>query len=302
MRRRLPAQCAIPRAVPLRAHDSAAKMRHGLPVMTRLFIFGLGYSAGRIAATLRGAGWQVEETGRSGGIAFADRAAVETALDRATHILSSVPPDETGADPVLRHYGDALRASPARWLGYLSATGVYGDTGGAWVDESAPIGAGRRNARTAADLAWQTLGRPAHIFRLPGIYGPGRSVLDRIRAGRAPRIDLPGHMFSRIHVDDIASGVIGGMTGPPGIYNLADDCPAPQHAVIAHGCALLGLPVPPLVPLAQAGLSPAARAFYAENRRVSANRARRLLGWRPAYPDYRSGLAAILREEGRRKG
>jgi nucleoside-diphosphate-sugar epimerase len=226
---------------------------------------------------------------------FDDRDAVMAALGRATHILSSVPPGEQG-DPVLAAYGDAIRTAPAAWIGYLSSTGVYGDTGGAWVDESATIGTGRRNARTKADLAWQTLGRPARVFRLPGIYGPGRSVIERVRAGAARMIDLPEQVFSRIHVDDIASGVIAGMGGPPGVYNLADDRPCSQNEVVAHGCALLGLDPPPLIALDEAGLSPAARAFYAENRRVANGKARRLLGWAPLYPDYRAGLAACLAE------
>jgi nucleoside-diphosphate-sugar epimerase len=265
--------------------------------MTSLFIFGRGYSASRLAQTLEQQGWQVESTGSAGTVAFDDRDAVETRLRGATHVLSSVPPGPEG-DPVLNHYGDALKSTPARWIGYLSSTGVYGDTGGAWVDESAPIGTGRRSARAEADQRWQGLGRPVHIFRLPGIYGPGRSALDRIREGNARRIDLPDQIFSRIHVDDITSGVIAGMGGPAGIYNLADDHPCPQNDVILHGCALLGVAPPPLQSLDEAGLSPAARAFYAENRRVSNGRARRLLGWCPRHADYRSGLAACLADAG----
>jgi len=260
--------------------------------MSHLFVFGLGYSAGRLASRLTEEGWTVEGTGRAGAIRFEDEAAVRAALGRATHILSSVPPDEDG-DPVLARYRAAIASAPAGWLGYLSATGVYGDTGGAWVDESAPMGGGRRGARVIADAAWQALGRPVHVFRLPGIYGPGRSVLERIREGRARRIALPGQVFSRVHVDDIAGGVIAGMRGPAGVYNLADDLPCAQNDLIAHGCALLGLPVPPLRTLAEAGLSPAAAAFYAENRRVANGKAKRLLGWRLRYPDYRAGLGAI---------
>ena len=259
--------------------------------MTSLFIFGLGYSAGRIAQRLAREGWHVESTGSAGTMRFDDRKAVEAGLRRATHILSSVPPGDAG-DPVLATYGDAIRAAPAGWIGYLSSTGVYGDTGGAWVDESAPVGAGRRSARTEADLAWQAFGRPVHVFRLPGIYGPGRSALDRVREGRARRIDLPDQIFSRVHVDDIVGGVMAGMTGPAGVYNLADDRPCPQNDVIDHGCALLGVARPPLQSLEEAGLSPAALAFYAENRRVANGKAKRLLGWEPRYPDYRSGLAA----------
>ncbi|MBB5987974.1 SDR family NAD(P)-dependent oxidoreductase [Sphingobium lignivorans] len=261
-----------------------------------LLIFGLGYSAGRLAGRLAAAGWTIESTGRAGSMAFDDTKRVHDAIARATHILSSVPPMEA-TDPVLDRYGAALRGAPAAWIGYLSSTGVYGDTGGAWVDESAPTGGGRRDARARADSAWQALGRPVHIFRLPGIYGPGRSVLDRIRAGKARRVALPGQVFSRIHVDDIASGVVAGMDGPAGVYNLADDRPCAHNDVIAYSCALLGQPRPPLLPLEDAGLSPAAMAFYAENRRVSNGKARRLLDWTPAFPDYRAGLAACLAAE-----
>ncbi|MBN8829349.1 MAG: SDR family NAD(P)-dependent oxidoreductase [Sphingomonadales bacterium] len=263
--------------------------------MPSFFIFGLGYTAQRLAHRLRAGGWQVEATGSAGSMRFEDRVAVEQALRGATHILSSVPPGESG-DPVLATYGDAIRAARADWIGYLSSTGVYGDTGGAWVDESTPVGGGRRSARTAADLAWQALGRPVHVFRLPGIYGPGRSVLERIREGRARRIDLPDQIFSRVHVDDIVAGIMAGMYGPAGIYNLADDHPCPQNDVVVHGAALLGAAPPPLQTLKEAGLSPAAAAFYAENRRVANGKARRLLGWSPTYPDYRAGLAACLAE------
>ncbi len=263
--------------------------------MTALFIFGLGYSARHLARRLAARGWAIEATGSAGTMRFEDREAVLAALGRATHILSSVPPDGVG-DPVLAAYGAAIRDAPAGWRAYLSSTGVYGDTGGAWVDESAPVGRGRRNARAQADLAWQALGAPVHVFRLPGIYGPGRSALDRIREGRARRIDVPGQVFSRIHVEDIAGGLIAGMNGPAGVYNLADDLPCPQNDVIAYGCALLGLPVPPLLPLEAAGLSPAARAFYDESRRVANGKAKRLLGWAPLHPDYRTGLAACRAE------
>jgi len=252
----------------------------------RLFVFGLGYASSAIAARLPGA--RIAATGSAGDVAFDDASRVRFEIAQATHILSSVPPGE--ADPVLAAYGDALAATGA-WFGYLSSTGVYGDTGGAWVDEGAPTGAGRRGARAVADAAWLALG--ARVFRLPGIYGPGRSPLERIRNGEARRIGVPGQVFSRVHVDDIASGVIAALDAPPGAYNLADDEPAPQSDVVAFGCRLLGLPVPPLVPLEEANLSPAARAFYSENRRVANGKAQRVLGWRPRYPDYRLGLRAL---------
>jgi nucleoside-diphosphate-sugar epimerase len=257
--------------------------------MAHLFIFGLGYSAKRIKRALENAGWTVEGSGGEGDFAFADEEAIRTALGRASHVLSSVPP-EGEADPVLERYGDALRHG---WLGYLSSSGVYGDTGGAWVDESAPTGGGRRTARARCDAAW--LARGARVFRLPGIYGPGRSPFERIAQGKAHRIDLPGQMFSRIHVDDLARGVVAGLDAPPGVYNLADDLPASQNAVIEEACRLLGMGPPPLQSLKEAGLSPQARGFYAENRRVANGKAKRVLGWEPRFPDYRAGLRDILR-------
>jgi hypothetical protein len=257
--------------------------------MSRLLIFGLGYSAARIGGAVRALGWDVVSTGRAGSIAFDDKASVHIALADATHILSSVPPAADG-DPVLITYGDAIAARGAIWLGYLSSTGVYGDAGGAWVDESAPI-KGRRKARNAADLAWQALG--ARVFRLPGIYGPGRSALDRVAEGKAHRIDLPNQIFSRIHADDIVRGVIAGFDGPAGAYNLADDLPCNQNLVIEAACDLLGLEYPPLQTIAEANLSPMALDFYAENRRVANGKAKRVLGWSPAYPTYRAGLRAL---------
>jgi nucleoside-diphosphate-sugar epimerase len=244
---------------------------------------------------LRAQGWQVTGTRRmSGGdaVAFDDRTAVLTALDSATHILSSVPPLPEGGDPVLLQYGNAVAASPAGWVGYLSSTGVYGDTKGAWVDESAAVGEGRRTARAEADVAWQTI-RDVRIFRLPGIYGPGRSALDRVREGKAHRVDLPDQVFSRIHVDDIVSAVIASFARPGGVYNIADDKPTSQNAVIEHACDLLCINWPPLQSIDEAGLSPMARGFYAENRRISNRKAIRMLGWQPSYSNYKQGLAAI---------
>ena len=254
----------------------------------RCFVFGLGYSAGVLAARLAGQGWRVDGTGRHGTLAFDDRDGVGAALGTATHVLSSVPPGRDGRDPVLDAYGAALRDGPPRWIGYLSSTGVYGDCGGAWVDETAAIGAGRRTARSDADHAWQALG--ARVFRLPGIYGPGRSAFDRLRDGTARRLIAPGQVFSRVHVDDIAGGVITGMAGPPGVYNLADDEPCDGNAVIEEAARLIGVAPPPLVTLEQADLSPMARAFYAENRRVANGKALRVLGWRPRFATYREGL------------
>ena len=249
-----------------------------------LFVFGLGYAARAIVAA---SGWPASGTtrdGRDGTIRFDDAAAVRAALGVAGHVVSSVPPDADG-DPVLRHYGDALGG---KWLGYLSSTGVYGDAGGAWVDETAPI-RGRRANRNAADAAWLALG--ARVFRLPGIYGPGRSALERVAGGGAHRTGLADQVFSRVHVDDIARGVIAGFGAPAGAYNLADDRPTSQDAVMECAAAMLGLPAPPVVSLDS--LSPAARAFYAENRRVANGKAKRVLRWAPLYADYRLGLRAV---------
>jgi nucleoside-diphosphate-sugar epimerase len=234
-------------------------------------------------------GWDVISTGSAGTIAFDDAASARVALADATHILSSVPPSVDG-DPVLMTYGDVIKQSAATWIGYLSSTGVYGDAGGAWVDETAPV-KGRRGNRNAADLEWQALG--ARIFRLPGIYGPGRSALDRVAEGKAHRIDLPDQIFSRIHVDDIVTGVIAGFDGPAGVYNLADDFPCSQNLVIEAACDLLGLDYPPLQTIEQANLSRMALEFYAENRRVANGKAKRLLGWTPTYPTYQAGLRAL---------
>lgn len=258
--------------------------------MAHLLIVGLGYSAGVVRERLVAAGWSVEATtrdGRGGTVAFDGAAspALLAALGRASHVLSSVPPVGEG-DPVLAALGGRLGG---RWLGYLSSTGVYGDAGGAWVDEGSPIGGGRRSARARADADWLALG--ARVLRLPGIYGPGRSPLDRVRGGTAHRVDVAGQVFSRVHVDDLASGVIAALRGPAGAYNLADDRPCSQNEVVAFAARLLGLPVPPVVPLSS--LSPMARGFYGENRRVANGKARRVLGWAPVYRDYRLGLRAL---------
>lgn len=253
----------------------------------RLLIFGLGYTSRAIAARLEPRGWRVVGTtrdGRDGSIAFADRDRVRFEAEQATAILSSVPPDKDG-DPVLERYRDVLGG---RTLAYLSSTGVYGDAGGGWVDESAPI-AGRRANRNAADAAWLAL--RARVFRLPGIYGPGRSPLERVAAGEAHRVDCPGQVFSRVHVADVAKGVAYGLTKPAGSYNVSDNLPASQNEVVEYAARLLGVAPPPFVPLET--LSPMARAFYGENRRVANGKAKRLLGWAPDYPDYRFGLRAL---------
>ncbi len=249
----------------------------------RLFVFGLGYAAGHVASAVQARGAVVMATGRSGTIAFDDADAVRSGLAAATHVLSSVPPGD--GDPVLERYGALLAG---KWLGYLSSTGVYGDAGGAWVDENAPI-RGRRANRNAADARWLAIG--ARVFRLPGIYGPGRSPIDRLREGKAHRTGLADQVFSRIHVEDLARGVIAGFDAPAGAYNLSDDLPSSQDDVVIYAARLIGVAPPPTVALDD--LSPMARAFYAENRRVANGKARRVLGWRPRFADYRLGLRAV---------
>ncbi|GIK98718.1 MAG: NAD(P)-dependent oxidoreductase [Alphaproteobacteria bacterium] len=283
----------------------------------RLFCFGLGYSAAALAGALRGEGWQIAGTCRSAeragalaargidaqrfdrGHPLADAAA---ALAGATHVLVSVPPDEAG-DPVLElHEADLAASETVEWVGYLSSTSVYGDRRGGWVDETsalAPRGA-RALARVAAEDAWLDLwhryGLPVHLFRLAGIYGPGRSAIDQLRAGTAKRVEKPGHLFSRIHVDDIVQVLRASMARPNAgaIYNVCDDEPAPAAEVVEHASRLLGVAPPPLVPLEKAGLSPAALGFYAESRRVRNERIKRELGVTLRHPDYRRGLAACL--------
>lgn len=281
-----------------------------------LFVFGLGYSALVLARRLRARGWRVAGTTRSEeraealradgfaarlfdrGRPLADSAA---AFSGITHLLTSVPPNGEG-DPVLdRHAADIAKCPSLRWVGYLSTTGVYGDRGGGRVDEDSELRPTSERSRRRADAErcwlglWRGRGVPVHVFRLAGIYGPGRSALDAVRAGAAKRIDKPGQVFSRIHVDDIATVVEASMARPaPGcIYNVCDDDPAPPAEVVDYACGLLGVPPPPLVPFAQAELSPMARSFYRDNRRVSNRRIKEELGVSLAYPDYRAGLKAI---------
>lgn len=275
----------------------------------RFFLFGLGFSGRVIARALMAAGWRVAGTTRSGEAAdlpgievFAfdrDHPLPQGALDGVTAVLSSVPPDSDG-DPVLDLCGDRLRAVAPAWAGYLSTTGIYGDCGGALVSEdTAPNPTlDRSRRRLAAEQAWQASGLPVHVFRLAGIYGPGRSAIDSVRAGTARRIVKPGQVFSRIHVDDIAQTVLASLAAPnPGAaYNVCDDDPAPPQDVIAHACALLGIDAPPEIPWEQAKttLSPMALSFYADNKRVSNRRIKQELGVSLRYPDYRAGLSAIL--------
>lgn len=289
------------------------------PDNPRLFCFGLGYTARRLGERLIGVGWRIAGTTRDGdkvtelrSLGFeVDRwegdglaPGMAGALRGASHVLISVPPDDDG-DPVARRYGADIAALPGlRWLGYLSSTAVYGDRGGEWVDETtacAPSGqAGRR--RLAAETAWLGLWRErgvaAHVFRLAGIYGPGRSALDRVRAGTARRIVKPGHVLSRIHVDDIATVLAASIARPrPGaIYNLCDDRPASGAEVTAFAARLLGVAPPPEIPFDSAEVSPEARRFFADDRRVRNELIKTELGVSLAYPDYESGLRALCRK------
>lgn len=279
--------------------------------MTRtLFGFGLGYVAEVLVARLAARGWSIRGTRRDAEA----RARLEAlgyalyawdgsapvppeALAGVTHVLVSVPPTAEG-DPVLRDHADLLRASPDLvWVGWLGSTAVYGDAGGAWVDEASPTRpvTVRGARRLAAERAWLASGLPVHLFRLAGIYGPGRSVLDRLRAGVPYCIVKPGHVFSRIHVDDIATVLEASIARPrPGaIYDVADDEPAGADVVLAYGAGLLGLEVPPAVPFEEADLSPAARDFYRDDKRVANARIKEELGVELAYPTYREGLAAL---------
>lgn len=280
-----------------------------------LFCFGLGFSAIRLARELGAQGWEVSGTCRSAdkqrdleaeGIVvhlMNDQEQPDpSAFADATHVLVSIPPGESG-DIVARTYGESLaEIRDLEWLGYLSTTGVYGDRQGGWVDENTPVDATtlRGARRVMAEQQWldlfESTGLPVHIFRLAGIYGPGRNRLEAIRSGKARRIIKPGQVFSRIHVDDITQVLEASMLRPdPGqIYNLCDDEPAPPQEVLDFAAELLGMEPPPAVPFDKADLSPMARSFYADNKRVRNDRIKTALGVTLHYPTYREGLRALL--------
>ncbi|WP_300516058.1 SDR family oxidoreductase [Aliiroseovarius sp.] len=266
--------------------------------MKRLLIFGYGYSARALAEVLRAEGWEVRGTTREGSDALRwPGTDMSTHLDWASHLLISIAPNADG-DPVLNTLKDDIEKAQFDWVGYLSTTGVYGDHGGGWVDESSPLtpATKRGQQRVEAEAAWRALNLPLHIFRLAGIYGPGRGPFAKVRAGTARRIVKPNQVFSRIHVEDIAQVLAASIARPnPGaIYNVCDDEAAPPEDVLAMAAEMLDLPVPPAEDFATADMTPMARSFYAESKRVRNDRIKGDLGVQLAYPTYREGLAALL--------
>jgi len=294
-------------------NQKSSGKKHSPP--SRLFVFGYGYTSAALAKLLLADGaWSVAGTTRS-----PDKTATlrddgvdpvlweepfdGSNLDGATHFLVSTPPGEQGC-PALNAATAAIaaRSRPIQWIGYLSTNGVYGDHDGAWVDEASELrgSSPRAGRRIAAEDAWRTFAKttsvPLVIFRLPGIYGPGRSAIDSVRAGKAKRIHKPGQVFSRMHVDDIAAAIAASIAKPDasGLFNLADDEPAPPQDVIEYACDLLNVEPPPLTPIDDANLSEMAKSFYADNKRVSNKRMKEALGVTLRYPTYRDGLTAIL--------
>lgn len=281
-----------------------------------LFVFGYGYSAAALGRLLLPQGWRITGTTRnpdkaarmeSEGIGAVLWPGTEPDLSGVTHLLASAAPLPEGDPVIVSHRAQLAEIAPdLSWAGYLSTTGVYGDHSGGWVDETTPLtpATARGQARVEAEAAWQELaaetGLPLHIFRLAGIYGPGRGPFAKVRAGTARRIVKPGQVFSRTHVEDIAQVLAASIARPrPGaVYNVCDDDPAPPQDVIAHAAELLGLPPPPEVPWTEAEMTPMARSFYAESKKVRNDRIKDELGVTLRYPDYRSGLAALLKAEG----
>jgi len=286
----------------------------------KLFCFGYGYSCDYLGHALSDQGWKIAGTTRNvekretlkarGVDAYLfDR---ERPLDDplytlqdTTHLVISTPPDDEGDPTFLMHVDDILKLKNLQWVGYLSTTGVYGDRDGDWVDENSEIrpNSQRGSRRVQAEEQWSSLvashNLPLHIFRLAGIYGPGRSALDSIRAGVARRIEKKGQAFSRIHVEDIARILLASMARPNvgAAYNVCDDLAAPSHEVIAHACELLAKPVPPIIPFEEADLSPMARSFYKDNKRVHNKRIKEELGVDLKYKNYIDGLQACLDAE-----
>ncbi len=280
--------------------------------MNHLLCFGFGFSARTFAARLDKREWKISATSRDAdGIAEIEAqgfhgvlfdSALQIAPD-VTHLLISAPPGEKG-DPVLRLFEEQLQrlSKQLKWVGYLSTTGVYGDRGGDWVDEDSPLepNTARGERRLEAERNWLKLhnefGLPVHLFRLAGIYGPGRNTLLNVRDGSAKRIIKPGQIFSRIHVEDIAGVLAASIAKPnPGrAYNVCDDAPCPPQEVVEFAADLLGLPIPPEIRFEDAELSPMAKSFYADSKRVSNKRIKTELSYRLLYPNYRAGLRALL--------
>lgn len=279
--------------------------------VNHLLCFGFGFSARTFAARLDRRVWKISATSRdAAGIAGIEAQGFHGLLfdntlriaPDVTHLLISAPPGEKG-DPVLQLFGEQLRrlSKQLKWVGYLSTTGVYGDRGGDWVDEDSPLEptTARGERRLEAERSWLRLhsdfGLPVHLFRLAGIYGPGRNTLLNVRDGSAKCIIKPGQIFSRIHVEDIAGVLAASIAKPnPGrAYNVCDDEPCPPQEVVAYAADLLGLPVPPEIPFEDAALSPMAKSFYADSKRVSNKRIKTELGYRLIYPNYRNGLRAL---------
>jgi nucleoside-diphosphate-sugar epimerase len=284
----------------------------------RLLIFGLGYCGMAIAEAAAASGWQVRVATRTPGnaappgVTLVGFETAEAAITQATHLVATAAPDDAG-DPVLRRYGTAIGAAGGlRWAGYLSTTGVYGDRDGGWVDEASVPAPGndrsRRRLLAEQDWAAAMAGRALDLFRLAGIYGPGRSALDDVRTGRARRVVKPGHAFARIHRDDIVRAVLAALAQTPEagtrVLNLADDEPAETALVVAEAARLLDMAPPPAIPFAEAsaGMSPTALSFWAENRKVANAATKAALGIAWRYPGYREGLRAILAHEAADRG
>jgi nucleoside-diphosphate-sugar epimerase len=279
-----------------------------------MMILGLGYAGRAVAQLATESGFAVTGTQRQprpdaapDGIQLLAFEAAGPAIREATHLLVTAAPEEATGDPVLARFTAEVAAAPAlRWVGYISTTGVYGDRGGEWVTEATPPAPSqpRSRRRLEAEAAWTAAlgGRAAlDLFRTAGIYGPGRNVLEDLRAGRVRRVEKPGHVFSRIHRDDIARAVVAAAlapapSGPPRVLHLADDLPSGSADVLAEGARLLGLPVPPAIPYAEAlaTMSPMGRSFWAENRKIGNAATKAALGIEWRYPTYREGLAAAL--------